>query len=250
MIHNKDYEDLIIRVEDLITNVINFNSFKILYFVNEPEQAIILSCLNHYDNVKCKFVSQIENSELKVAVFSSQNVDTSEIEVTKLFKIRYNSKFNQIDHRDVLGSLMALNIKRNHIGSIVVEDDYLYFEALASLTKYLAENLTKIKRVNVKLEECNDLIMSTPTYQEFQGIIKSYRLDNVVKLITKLSSAQTKDYILTANVKVNQIETTNFSKPCNDSDIISLKGYGRFKLIIDDKITKKGNYVVKYLKYV
>ena len=248
--HNKDYENLINRVEDVLTNVLRLNSFKILFFVSAKEQQIINDCLNHFSNANCVFVSKIINSETKAALFYYDNIDITDIDVTTLYKIKFNSKFLDVNHRDVLGSLMSLNISREYIGDIFVQDNYIYFELLSSLDRYLQENLTKIKRINVKLEKVTETIEKKQDFAEFRGIVKSYRLDNIVKLITKQSNQQAKDYILANNVKINQINTNNFSKVCLDGDILSLKGYGRFKLEINHKETKKGNHIINYFKYL
>ncbi|MDF9866830.1 RNA-binding protein YlmH [Bacilli bacterium PM5-3] len=251
ILHNKEYESLIIRVENAISEVLRSNSFKILFFVSKKEEQIIRECLNHFSGVNCDFISKIINSDYKMALFVSDDIISNEIDTTTLYKIKFNNKFNTVDHRDVLGSLMALNISRNLIGDIVIDNNYIYFEIVSSLNKYLKENLLKIKNINVNLEESSSEITKHQNFSYFQGIVKSFRLDNIVKLITKQSSNQVRDYILSGNVKVNQIETTNFSKSCLDNDVISLKGYGRFIVVIDtSRKTKKDNYVLEYKKYV
>lgn len=249
--HNKEYSELITRVEDIITYVLRLNSFKILYFVNENEREIIQACLNHFSNVECKFISKITNSDYYLAVFYHKDITVDFSSLTILYQAKFNPKFNELSHRDILGALMSLNIERHLIGDIVVKDNHLYFEVVSSLQKYLEENLTMIRRIKLNLKEAKKKVIKDQEYQEGQGIVKSLRLDNIVKLITKKSSKDTKEYILSQQVKLNQVIITNFSKQCQDNDILSLKGYGRYKLIINEnKVTKKGNYSIKYLKYV
>lgn len=248
--HNKEYEKLILRVKDVIEQVWHLNSFKILYFVNEYQQQIIDACLNHYDNVHVSYHSQIINSEYKLATFYTDIEQVKHLESAILCTFRYNTKFNELSHRDVLGSLMALKIERHHIGDIIVEDGYVYFEIESSLYDYIKTELTSVKKVKVQLNSIDYQITKKYDFIKLNGIVKSYRLDNIVKLITKQSSKETREYILQNNVKINQVNTDNFSKLCRDNDVLSLRGYGRYLLKIDEqRKTKRDNYVIEVLKY-
>ncbi|MEG0364519.1 MAG: YlmH/Sll1252 family protein [Erysipelotrichales bacterium] len=251
ILHYKQYESLIRRVEDAINYSLQFNSFKFIYFVDAMQQQVIEDTINHFEGVKVSFQSQIINSEKKYALIYCDFYDANQLQGSILYTLNYNSKFNHVSHRDVLGSLMNLGIDRNLVGDIFVDDKKIYFEIADSLEKYIEENLDKIKKVNVKLKKVDYTVERIQEYTEYSGIVKSFRIDGIVSAITKKSRSEVKDMILGNNIKVNQIEVQNFALECKDNDILSIKGYGRFRLVLkNNNKTKKGNIHFTFLKYI
>lgn len=251
IIHNRQFEDLIRRVEDGVTFVKQTNSSKVLFFVNKAQQDVVRDTINHFSGVSYTLLSLIDNTDFKLLVINNTSSNINIEDYLVMYKIKYNVKFNTISHSDVLGSLMSLGIERKFIGDIVVIDGNIYFEVAKRLAKTVRDSLTKVKRCNVKLEEVFYRVEKVQEYQKHSIIIKSFRLDSVVSAITKLSRNEVKDYLLNSNVKLNQVVVTNFSCEIKNDDILSLKGYGRFILKIDlQRKTKKDNYYIEYFKFI
>lgn len=245
---NKEYKDLIIRVKDVCNNL---NFFRVLFFVNVFEYNIIKGIVNHYDNVKCLKLSKIENAEYYLVIITNKDDNNCYDDELSLLKFNYNNKFNTLNHKDILGSIMAMQVKRENIGDIVIKDCYVYFEVKTSLVQYFIDNLKRIKNIDVNLEISNDNVVKEINCLKYSGIIKSLRLDNVVKEITKLSNREVRELILAQKVKLNYLECSNFSKKCANNDLLSIRKYGRFLLKIDEsRKTKRDNYIIDYYKYL
>lgn len=251
IIHNQQFEELLRRVEDAVYSVMNSNSLKVLFFVNDTEIEIVKNALNHFVDVEYTLSSKICNSEYKLLSIHSNEYQIDNEELTILFSLKYNTKFTSITHPDVLGSLMSLGIKRNMIGDILVIDNIIYFEIAKSLERNIIDNLLKIKKTKVLLDIISDDIEKKQEYLISNVQVRSFRLDSIVSSITKLSRQEVKNQITSGNVKLNQIIMYNFSKEINDEDVVSIKRFGRYKIELNkNKQTKKGNYNIKVCKYI
>lgn len=248
--HNQEYKHLIKRVEEASLKVEQFNSFKILDFIDQHQQRIIKDTMNHFSKAQYQLVSKIINSERKLLIIYTSEADLDNQEaLTTLLKIKYPEKFNQIDHQDVLGSILNSKIERRLIGDIVTNDDGLFVEVSSSIKDYLINNVTKIKNSKASFVEVHEATERHDNFKTKIHIIKSNRLDVVVKALLKQSRNETKEYILQNNVKVNQLVTNNFSLPIADGAILSLKGYGRFLINFKKNRTKKDNIIMIEHKY-
>ncbi|MEG2083799.1 MAG: YlmH/Sll1252 family protein, partial [Oscillospiraceae bacterium] len=56
---------------------------------------------------------------------------------------------DELTHRDFLGALMSLGMRREVLGDILVDESCATVVCLASAAEYMAENLERIKRTSV-----------------------------------------------------------------------------------------------------
>lgn len=249
--HNKEYKSLIIRVSEIVEFLNETNSFKTLFFVDENKIRVINNLLNMYSNINVAYQSFIENSENKYVCFYHKKYNKSIPKSVSLVKIQYRNKFVSICHKDILGALMNLRIDRNYLGDIILFEDNYYFEIANHLIDYVIANVEYINKVKVELIVINHPIIRKQDYLSKQVVVNSLRLDNVVSSIIKLSREKCKEYILDNNVKVNQIQVCNISYICENSDVLSLKGYGRYKIECNiNNTNKKNKYKLIYHKYI
>lgn len=136
---------------------------------------------------------------------------------------------DKLSHRDILGSLMGLGIKREVIGDIIISKNTGYIFCLESIAEYICENLGKIKHTSVKCtvtdklpdEICNNA-------EEKEIIVASVRIDTVIAGVYSLSRNAVKEYFTNRKIFVNSTLCENFSYNLKDGDIISVRGKGRF----------------------
>ncbi len=169
-------------------------------------------------------------------------------EVT-LFKI--NAAEN-LKHQEILGSLFALNIDSSCFGDIVLYENNFYIFIIKELSAYVKNNLNMIGKNKISLEEvdANTLKNYQRNYEEYEMIISSIRIDNVVSSIINSSRNKAIDKIKNKEVIVNYEIVTKNSYMLKENDVFSIRRYGKYKFIGIIKNTKKNNYVVKYLKYL
>lgn len=224
-------------IEEILKNVSSKES--LTKFLSPEEQALVVSKRINYSFYP-------ENCERKRAIISRKEIESDDYNIS-IIKISYNKKFGDINHRDVLGSLIGLGMKRECIGDIIVSDD-IYVYLIKEMEQFVLNNLIKVGRVSVdvtlsSLEEVNKIDVNN--YVEDEIIVSSYRLDTIVSERCKLSRDKAKQYINLKNVKVNGVVNTNPDYTVKIDDLISIHRFGRLIVKEEVKKTKKDRYVLK-----
>lgn len=174
------------------------------------------------------------------------------------FPIRYvhitpvMKKFaDSLTHRDVLGSIMNLGMERDKIGDILIKDNDIWVMCLPALADVIIADLTRIKHttVNCTCEEASFEAL-TPSFEEIRIQAPSRRIDAVVAKLCKLSRNSSAELFIEGKIAVNGRAMSNHSYMIKDLDIISVRGYGKFKMICECGSTKKGNMILLINKYV
>ncbi len=221
------------------------NTEQVSFFLDPYEQEVIES-IARKNNMDILFIGGNELAERKVFV---ANYYYEPLNTENYISIL---EFNQLGlaHPDVLGALMSLNLNRESIGDIIVDDNKCEFAILKDEASFVKYNLTKIKRegINIDFKESNTLDIEKPTYSDHTGFVSSLRLDNLVALFTHSSRSKAKETIKYKNVKVNYEIIDDPGKTIAEESMISIRHEGRF---VFDKITgesKKGNYHITYRK--
>lgn len=174
---------------------------------------------------------------------------TGKVPKVKLFKIY---TVENIRHQDILGSLFALNIDSSYFGDIVLYNDYYYVFVSEDLALYIKDNLKMIGNKKVSLEEVDLSVLDNyeRKYEEKEMIVSSLRIDNVVSGIINTSRKVALDKIKNKEVVVNYGVMNKNSYILKESDIFSIRRYGKYKFVGIVKSTKKNNFIVRYLKYI
>ncbi|MBR5239151.1 MAG: hypothetical protein IKW04_01070 [Clostridia bacterium] len=154
-----------------------------------------------------------------------------------------------ISHRDVLGALMGLGIKRQKIGDILIGESNVV-AVKEEILKYILENLTSVGRypVSVSVLE-NETVIMEEKVSFRTTTVAALRLDCIVSDITRLSREKSKELILSGKVKLNHFEETNYKKVLSQGDLVSISKKGRFALSEIEGITRKDRIKITIKKY-
>lgn len=167
-----------------------------------------------------------------------------------LIKITVNNKFIEYEHKDFLGAIMALNIKREYIGDLYVEKNIAYVYVNNNIKDVLKNELKEIGKNNCIVDEINENLELKLKYEKIKINVNSIRLDSVVSAITKLSRDKSKQYIEFGLVKVNYEICENSSKQLKEDYIITIKKYGKYIIKNIERITKKNRIVLNINKFI
>lgn len=233
-----------IYLKQNISNMIELSqkhcTMKFSFFLDERQQAVAESVLRHTKHSCFLFFGGTKNCERKMLAVSNKEMPEEKDFPISAVKISYNDKNEEVSHRDVLGSLMGLNIKREVIGDILTRDGYAVCFIHADIYSFVEQNLDKVKKtgVTVSLFE-GEIIENELKYEEISGTVPSLRLDCIVAFLINKSRTIAVEKISAGLVKVNHSEVYSTSKQVNDGDIITIRGNGRFTIHSDNKRTKK-----------
>jgi len=155
------------------------------------------------------------------------------------------------NHRDYLGSLMALGIKRQVLGDIIVDGATAYLFCLESIEDFILNNFTQVAGATVKLEKAqNTCALPERKFEDISGTAASERLDCIVALAANTSRTKAAEFITSGNVMVNNRETLKTTYIMKKGDRFSIRGRGKFIYDGEKGTTKKGRIVAGIRKYV
>lgn len=157
-----------------------------------------------------------------------------------------------LTHRDFLGSLMSLGVKREIVGDILVGEDKSFIIIQSSMCDYVLDNVVKIGNVGVKLSICNsdEIVFSENRFEDRSEIVTSMRIDCVVSAFTNKSRSESEKLISSERVVVNDAIVSSCSKNVYEGDIISIRSFGKYIVGPVISKTKKGRLKLSYKKYI
>lgn len=238
MIYLDEELDFYKKICDIKNNVINNDKVYLLKFLNLREQEIVKDVFKN-DNL-LHFYGGYNDAEYKRVLIT--NYDNLDFKIT-IFKIKYNKKYLNLTHKNVLGTILSLGIKRDNIGDIIIKDD-AYIIIASEMKEYIINNFKVINNSSIELEEYNGIIENKEEYNLETIYIKSMRVDIVISHALKISRNESYELITKGLVKINQKIIENTSQIVNVCDIISIRKYGRVKIIDNKGYTKSNNIVL------
>ena len=158
---------------------------------------------------------------------------------------------DNLNHRDYLGSIMNLGIKRETIGDIFVVGKEAYLFVDEKIADYITDNLEKIKHTHVRVERVNEVPSQIEVKkQEREILVSSLRIDVVIAGRYKLSRNEALLLFRSQKVFLDGRVCENNSYQVNEGDTISVRGLGKmtFKTISGE--TKKGRIYITVLDYI
>lgn len=158
---------------------------------------------------------------------------------------------DKLTHRDFLGALMSLQIKRDCVGDILVTEGKAQVFLKDQAAQLAMENIRKIGRVGVKLSlGAQELLVPKPDFEQINGVVSTLRIDSVVSVMLKISRAKASAAIKNGTVSVNHFPCESTDKVLCEGDKLSIRGRGKFLLSSVGGVTKKDKIHITVLKYI
>ncbi|HIW47997.1 MAG TPA: hypothetical protein H9687_01795 [Firmicutes bacterium] len=166
-------------------------------------------------------------------------------------EIRWNKFSAAPGHRDILGSVLGLGIDRSKTGDILFLQDRALIFATAEMAAFIASGLERVGRAPVKCRQLSawqDILPEEKT-QQIQKTVSSMRLDAVLGAAFPLSRSKAQELIRAEKVSIQHQPVTKAEKIVQEGDLISVRGYGRVKVLQDEGKTKKDRIRITLLLY-
>ena len=240
--HIIDNEKKIIMKQllDKVENVSNHHTVENTDFLDPYEIHLAMSILNKFHIGYSKH-GGIQSAERKVIQLYPDYYDESSIEPPIKY-LRAGGDISNLSHKDFLGALLNLGVKRSKVGDILVYEDNGILIVKDEIADFVHFNLEKIGNKNIGIEEVeyNELIIPDVKYRELREFISSSRLDVVISSAYNISRSESQSIIKAGKVKVNWENIDKVSKDLEEGDMISVRGYGRIILYSIEGLSKKG----------
>lgn len=145
------------------------------------------------------------------------------------------------EHRDLLGAVMGLGVKRARIGDIVLAVDQAYLFVEAALADMIAGSLTEAGRVKLSVRPVTAMPeLTAPVGEEIRFTVQSPRLDAIISDGFHLSRGDAVELIQAGAVKLRHTPTLRPDARVEAGDVISVRGYGRLRVETIGDLTRKG----------
>ncbi|TYR82646.1 RNA-binding protein [Priestia megaterium] len=238
----QDEHALIDNVLEWKEEVLSQYSPKLTDFLDPREQQIIAAIIGTEGDVQVSFEGGQSFAERKRALLYPDyyRPEPSDFQL-KMYEVKYPTKFVKIEHPQVLGAMMSLGIRRSKFGDILIQSDVVQLIIAQEISAYIEANLQSIGKAKVTLAEIaeTELIEVKEELIEQVYTVSSMRLDVLLSTIYNLSRQKIQPFIANGAAKVNFKTVEQPAFECKEGDVLSLRGYGRSRIVSMDGKTKK-----------
>lgn len=240
-----DEKLLIARAEDTVMLCERQYVVKFMGFLSPAESAIISYNMPAGD-VKSFFFGGYPEAERKLFVALPEYAEETDAEELIAVLEITGREIDALTHRDFLGSLLGLGIRREKIGDILVYEDKTVVFVLEDIADYIILNLQKVGRCGIKIRRMSAEEIEIPKrrVELINATVASMRLDCIAAAALRLSRSKVLDILAEGRVSLNWIECKNPSAVVRTGDTLSIRGVGRFRMCEEVRETKKGRLAV------
>ncbi len=156
----------------------------------------------------------------------------------------------RLTHRDFLGSLLGIGIKREKCGDIIINEDSCSIILHSDIVRFAADNLLRVGREGVSTSalSLDSLILPEKKFSCITGTVSSPRLDAIVALFIKSGRSEATEFISSGRVFVNGICANKNDMHLSGGEKISVRGKGKCIVEFGGQ-SKKGRIFVNISKY-
>lgn len=237
------------RMEELSSRAFSRNCYTQTEFLTLAQQDMLL---HQSLPLAPTLWGGFDEAERKIATFGDPSLCGYEApESVCCLKIApRGAKFaDALTHRDFLGSLMALGVRRELLGDILIENSTGYLFCLDSIADYLAEQLTQVRHTSVCCARCEAPAMALRQPDVSMVNVASSRLDALLAAVFHLSRSAAQQLIAQEKVFLDSRLCLSASTQIREGALISARGYGRFRFESVEAQTRKGRLRVAIRNY-
>lgn len=248
---NSEEREFCRHIADLISIGIKSGMPKFSGFLTEREQRLAKA---QADIAKTECTFWGGHGEAVRKMFSSPGAEPEDFPleaVTFFLPSSYTrSDRDMLSHRDFLGALMALGIKRDQIGDIAAAEEGAVVFASQKVMPLIYDEIRKVGRIGVRSELGIKIPLPRQKFEDIFLTVSSLRIDVLISGVCGISREKSASIIKSGAAAVNGIEVSSSSENLDEGDVFSVKGYGKFVFSHLGSLTKKGKNHITIKKYI
>lgn len=257
----KEEQILLSKILDKLEESKKKNKITNTDFLNEYEQVLAEELLQKIKFEKYILYGGYEKAERKVIIFYPEklefignNKEKIYNNILEIIKIKLPNELKGVySHKNYLGMIMKLGIKREKIGDIQVREigaDIIILPEIARFLKINLQELTRLRKALVENDSIDNLEIAETKTETYKIIVSSLRLDLIVSELIRKSRKDAKEFIINERVFINHKNEIKLTKEVKEEDLITIRGKGRFKILKILGTTQKGKIILEIEKYV
>lgn len=243
---------LLSHARDLKNRCADYSLITATQFLDLRQRNLLLQIeKEQQEYVKTYYFGGFENAERVCCVFVPSFYETGDIDSffvenedeSPVVVLRINKdKFSSLSHRDYLGALMGLGLKREMLGDILTDENGAYVFCLKSVEHFILTHLEFVARARVEVKKAalSSSMQRSENFQEIFACIASERLDNIVSAAFSLSRVKSAEFIEKGVVFVNGVQVLKPDKKVEVGDKIVFRSKGKVIYSQQKGQSKKG----------
>ncbi len=162
------------------------------------------------------------------------------------------SGYVELSHRDWLGSLMGLGLKRQMLGDIIPTDGGALLAARRESADFITSELKKAGRDSVRAEiaDSKEKIVFNRRFEDISTSVATPRLDGAVRALCGVSREKAAELVESGNVEINYYTEKKADHRLSAGDILTVRGFGKFVIYRCEDTTRRGRIRLEAGKYV
>lgn len=163
-----------------------------------------------------------------------------------------NTSQRELTHRDYLGSLMGLGIRREMVGDILVNEQGACLLLMKEIAPFVVQNLVKVGTSTVEgaLIPLCELEVPEVKVKVLRDTVPSLRLDAVLTVAFSISRGDAAEYVRRGLVQVDGSEMLKPDRPVEQGARIAVRGKGKAILAEVGGLSKKGRIMIEVHKLI
>lgn len=173
-----------------------------------------------------------EAERVRILIGSNgETLDSKDADISMLWVCPTDSRA-RLEHRQILGSLMGLGIRRDVFGDIEAGQSGFYVATTQEILPFLLDHWTQAGRETIEVIHFKGEPELLPDRGEERRItVNSSRLDSVIANAFAVSRSIAQEWISQGKVRKAGRVMSKAEAEVKPDDIISCRGYGRIKLL-------------------
>lgn len=162
------------------------------------------------------------------------------------------SGYKRLTHRDFLGSVLGLGLKRDVVGDIIVDGTEATIFCEAAVADFICNALTKVGSDTVKVAKKTIEADFLPQRQflHINDTVASARLDCIVAAVCSLSRERAREAVVGGLAELDYETEERPDRTVAAPAVLTVRGYGKFKINSVSETTKKGRIRLSADKYL
>lgn len=220
-------------------------------FLDTRQQTLIEQLCQKRSDIEYAFHGGYDEAERCIAVFMPLASGLLFDQPLVLLRLEHDG-YRELKHRDYLGSLLALGIKREMLGDILVWPrgaDVITFDNMAD---FLLQHYEKAGKTWLKAEKLPIENIKIPDlqFELKKDTVASLRLDNLLASAYDVSRSKALEAINSNQVLLNHRICLKADYPIKEGDKLVWRGKGKVILETVGGFSKKHRQIIIIKKYI
>lgn len=234
--------ELLKRAEDLRSRCERRSVLTHSLFLTPAEQYAVRTAYSRRADARLVLSGGVPGTDRCVAFFLPEWYPDEDPAPECIRAVKVTAGFGSPGHRDYLGAVLAVGLRREWIGDIIIDGSTAYILCMDSVEDSILLDLDHVGRFGVKRESVPLSEVPVPVIKkkEITFTVQSPRLDTVTGAMFGISRTAAAKFISEGLVSLNYSECTDTDAQVRPGDTISVRGKGKGVLSEEGGVSRKG----------